>query len=117
MDIKAMKNMVVLKDLPSNVVEEAFVILKKNVKIHKEELLENNKKSKSESKLSCDMDDFVIKEAELILQEYIDNIEVKNYIKTQKNIKDINKKYKRLKALTMFLGMFSLILSVLNLIR
>ena len=38
MDIKSMKNIIVLKDLPSNVVEEAFVILKDNVKIHNKEI-------------------------------------------------------------------------------
>jgi len=32
MDIQNMKNMVVLKNLPSNLVEEAFVVLKDNVK-------------------------------------------------------------------------------------
>lgn len=117
MDIRAMKNMVVLKDLPSNVIEEAFVILKKNVKIHKEEILENNKKSKIGAKISNSKDDFVIKEAELVLQEYIDKVEVKNPIKSQKQVKDMNKKYKRLKALTMFLGMFSIISTILNLIK
>ena len=30
-----MKNMIVLKDLPSNLIEEAFVVLKENKKIHK----------------------------------------------------------------------------------
>lgn len=116
MDVKAMKNMVVLKDLPSNVVEEAFVVLKKNVKIHKTEVLENNKKNKGVTKAS-NSNDFVIKEAELVLQEYIDKIEIKNPIKLKKYEKDISKKYKRLKALTIFLGMFSAILSILNFIK
>lgn len=117
MDIRAMKNMVVLKDLPSNIVEEAFIVLKKNVKIHKEELIENNKKSKNVSKPPSNQEDFVIKEAELVLQEYIDKVEVKNPIKSQKYIKDMNKKYKRLKALTIFLGVFSILSAILNLIR
>ena len=34
MSIESMKNMVVLRNLPSNIVEEAIVILKPNVKIH-----------------------------------------------------------------------------------
>ena len=116
MDVKAMKNMVVLKNLPSNVVEEAFVVLKKNVKIHKAEVLENNKKNKMVSKAHNE-NDFVIKEAELILQEYIDKVEVRDPIKSQKYVTEINKKYKRLRALTIFLGLFSVILSILNFIK
>ena len=38
-----MKNMVILKNLPSNMVEEAFVVFKNNVKIHKTEKIENQK--------------------------------------------------------------------------
>lgn len=35
MSIESMKNMVVLRNLPSNIVEEAIVILKPNVKLKK----------------------------------------------------------------------------------
>ena len=39
MSTENMKNMVVLKNLPSNIVDEAIVILKPNIKLKKLELL------------------------------------------------------------------------------
>ena len=42
-----LKNIVVLKNLPSNFIEEAFVILKSNKAAMKLEKIEKNKKSKS----------------------------------------------------------------------
>ena len=44
-----MKNMVVLKNLPSNLVEEAIVILKSSKKVKKLEKIEKNKMEKVES--------------------------------------------------------------------
>ena len=41
MDISNMRNMVVLKNLPSNIVDEAIVILKTNKKIKRPEMAEN----------------------------------------------------------------------------
>lgn len=41
MNIKAMKNIIVLKDLPSNIAEEAIVILKSNSKIKNKEIVES----------------------------------------------------------------------------
>ena len=38
-----LKNMVVLKNLPSNIVEEAIVILKSNKKVKQVEKIEKNK--------------------------------------------------------------------------
>ena len=48
MNKENMKNMVVLKDLPSNIVEEAIIILKPNVKIKSLDIADNkNNKSKN----------------------------------------------------------------------
>ena len=59
MQINKMKNMIVLNNLPSNVVEEAFVVLKPNIKF------ENNKieNSKIEN---------VLKEAENVVSSYVE---------------------------------------------
>ena len=43
MESSDMKNMVVLKNLPSNMVEEAIIIFKENQRI-KEEILDSNNK-------------------------------------------------------------------------
>ena len=44
METSNMKNMVVLKNLPSNLVEEAIVILKSSKKVKKLEKIEKNRK-------------------------------------------------------------------------
>ena len=50
METSKMKNMVVLKNLPSNLVEEAIVILKSSKKVKKLEKIEKNAKvTKSEN--------------------------------------------------------------------
>ena len=41
MDINRMRNIVILKDLPSNIVDEAFIVLKKNQKIKRFEYADN----------------------------------------------------------------------------
>lgn len=107
MDINNMKNIVVLKNLPSNMVEEAFVILKSNVKIQKKHLIDN-KKSKIEKEEKNITKDCVVKEAEMIIEEYINKVEKSNFEMARNSIK-IDKKYKRLKALTVFLSIFSLL--------
>ena len=52
MNTENMKNMVVLKNLPSNIVEEAIVVLKNNEVVKDRELIENgaNKKVKKNKK-------------------------------------------------------------------
>ena len=46
MNMSDMKNIVILKDLPSNLVDEAIVFLKQNQKIKKLEYIENTEKFK-----------------------------------------------------------------------
>ena len=65
MEASKLKNMVILKNLPSNLVEEAIVILKENKKVKKLEKIDKNKKTeyKRENKK-----DYVLKEAELKIE-------------------------------------------------
>ena len=51
-----MKNMIVLKDLPSNLIEEAFVVLKENKKIHKYQTVENKEKGKESREVKDNKD-------------------------------------------------------------
>lgn len=104
MDIQNMKNMVVLKNLPSNLIEEAFVVLKDNVKVHKEELAGNKKEDGN--KINVKGKDYVIKEAEMIVSEYISKIERKEFKTTKEKLK-LEEKCKKLKYLSIFLAMFS----------
>ena len=109
MDLNSKKNMVVLRDLPSNIVKEAFVVFNDNVKIHK---IENAEKSKDYSKSKSKNKDYILKEAEMIIQDYISKVEKREYELMNGNSK-LKKKYKKLKALTVFLAIFS-VFSVLS---
>ena len=104
MDTNTMKNIVILRDLPSNMVEEVFVVFKDNVKIHKKEKVEKNKATEKEEKPKTK--EYIIKEAEMIVQDYIAKIDKKEYELGNSN-KKLKEKYKRLKALTILLAMFS----------
>ena len=105
MEKESMKNMVILKNLPSNIVEEAIVILKPNVKIKSLNLAENNKKSKSKKQENCRK--YIINEAEMIISNYLSKIE--NEKKKTVNVnKKIENKYKRVRAIAMFLGILLL---------
>ncbi len=104
MNVSSMKNIVVLKDLPSNLVDEAIVILKKGAKIKNKEIVDNvdNKTKNNFVEYDSNNYDIAIKEAEGIVKEYIDRIEKNNENKSY--ISKINLKYKRLKFCSLFLG-------------
>ena len=91
MDISNMKNMIILKNLPSNIVDEAFVVLKSNKKVKYFEKIENTRKINDN--LECQDDNqYIVKEAEMLISDYISQIENndKKYIKG----KDGSKIYK-----------------------
>ena len=107
MGSKTMKNMIILRDLPSNMVEEAYIVFKNNEKIHKkvekiEKRKADEKKEKPESK------EYMVREAEMIISDYISKIEKKEYEFHNGN-KKLKEKYKKLKAITIFLTIFSLL--------
>ena len=84
MNISDLKNIVVLKNLPSNIVEEAIVVLKPNKKIHKYQIInaiEDNESSKKISKKyneNCKEDNtYIVKEAEMLVKSYTENLETK----------------------------------------
>ena len=89
-----LKNIVVLKNLPSNFIEEAFVILRSNKAAMKLEKIEKNKKAET-CNTSKKNKDYVLKEAEMVISNYISNIEDPN--KNKSNKLKANRKYIRLK--------------------
>ena len=72
MEINNNKNMVVLKNLPSNIVEEAYVVLKSKKKAKKLQKIENNNKE-SVGEFSG-KGNYVVKEAELLVSNYLEKI-------------------------------------------
>ena len=109
MDTENMKNMVVLKNLPSNIVDEAILILKPNVKLKKLDLAENKKdKNKIKNQGQQNPKKYIINEAEMIVSNYLSKLEVdkKNIAKVNKKIEN---KYKRVRAISIILGILFLV--------
>ena len=113
MEASKLKNMVILKNLPSNLVEEAIIILKSTAKVKDLQKVENNKKGKKEI-IEKKENDYVLKEAEMIVSKYITQIE-KEKNKKETNKKQENKKYKRLKNYA-YLSSFIVFLQILMLL-
>ena len=104
-----MKNIIVLKELPSNLIEEAIVFLKENKKIHKYQLVDINEKKE---KLEKEQDNqYIVKEAELLLQTYTEKLE-KQSPKWKNNMRKLEKRYKNSLRLNIFF-LFTTILGVI----
>lgn len=100
--MEKMRNMIRIKDVPSNTIEEAIIILKENKRVKKYESL--NKFKNVDSNISED-NNYVIKEAELIISDYLKSTE-------NKNDKHQSKKIKRLKIANLGL-IIALIVSII----
>lgn len=87
-----MKNIIVLKDLPSNIIDEAIVILKDN-KVKKKD---NNYEAPI---LYTNMN--MAEEAKNVIAEYIDRIETTN--REKQSEKTLLIKYKKLQRFTVIL--------------
>lgn len=114
MNIGNMKNMVILKDIPSNMVEEAIVIFKPNIKIEQRKKEEKKKenirvgaKGKETSK------DYIIKEAEAIVSQYISSLERPHQLEIS-NQKLLNK-YNRIKTISILCGVVGILGIIINL--
>jgi hypothetical protein len=106
--INQMKNIIVLKDLPSNIIEEAFVILKPNKK------LKVNNNSENLSKEFEHTSEYIIKEAEMVINNYLSSADEETKIRS-KTITRIENKYKRLKKVTAILGI-TFAINIINLL-
>lgn len=94
MEASKLKNMVVLKNLPSNIIDEAIIVLKENQKVKKLQKVEQSKKIQGSENIKKDKE-YILKEAEMIVNNYISKIENND----KKNIfnKQAKEKYSKLK--------------------
>ena len=134
MEISNMKNMIVLKNLPSNTIEEAIVILKENKKIKnykymKEKCKEENIKNKDKyvqnvnntsGKLDKNVNkknekDYILKDAEMIISSYITKLETMTPT-WKNNMKKLENKYKKSIKLNFILGFISIISFILSVV-
>ena len=77
METSNLKNMVVLKNLPSNIVDEAIIVLKTNKKAKKLQKIEKNNKTTENEENKKDKE-YILKEAEMLVNNYISKIENKD---------------------------------------
>lgn len=103
------KNMVILKNLPSNIVQEAYVVLKTKSQARKLQKIEKDRAKEGIEK----QEEYIVKEAEMIVEEYVNKIQNQDK-KVIVNLKS-KKSYKRLKNYA-FISSTIIILQVLLLI-
>ncbi|MBQ2938428.1 MAG: hypothetical protein IJE05_06105 [Clostridia bacterium] len=113
METSKLKNMVVLRNLPSNIVDEAIIVLKTNKKVRKLQKIEQNKKIQSNESTKKDKE-YILKEAEMLVNNYISEIENDN----KKDIfnKDLKGKYKKVKKYSIVMTIICAIQTLLILI-
>jgi len=111
MDTSKMKNMVVLKDLPSNLIDEAILILKPNKTIKGLDCIKSSENIRNSAEENKDKGkNYIINEAELVISNYISGIENKGKDKSYK----IRNKYKVLKTCIFILTGLIVINAILN---
>lgn len=103
MNSNRLKNIIVLKNLPSNLIDEAFIILKNNKKIKS---LERIEKQLAGEEPKEQREEYIVKEAEMVISNYLSKLEKDKQIKSH-SLKQIEQKYKRLKLITVVLGIFT----------
>ncbi len=104
-----LKNIVVLKNLPSNLVDEAIIFLKSKKNVKKLEHIENRTVTGLKGKIN--EEDYIIKEAENIVSNYIAKIECNKNNKRANN--NIEVKYKKVKAYSVLVSII-LLFSILK---
>ena len=75
MEISKMKNIVVLKNLPSNIVDEAIIILNNSDKAKKLQKIEAKQENNNIYEKEEKNKEQIIKEAEMVISDYISNLE------------------------------------------
>lgn len=103
MNSNKLKNIIVLKNLPSNIIDEAFIILKNNKKIKTLERIEKQSAGKESKEKN---DEYIVKEAEMVISNYLSKIEKDKQIKSH-SLKQMEQKYRRLKLISIALGIFT----------
>lgn len=102
MQINKTNNVILLKNVESNLIDEAFIILKNNVNLN---MLEKNDVYEIKTKKD------ILKEAELLINQEIDN----NNLKYEKfKITKMERKIKILKAINIIIVIAFILLAILK---
>ena len=95
--------------VPSNLIDEAIIILKNNKRIKALERIESKNGNKNITQKSGE---YIVKEAEMVISNYLSKVEKEKQIKSY-SIKQIENRYKRLKAISIIMGVMLAINSIL----
>lgn len=106
-----LKNMVILKDLPSNIVKEAYVVFKSNKMIKK---FQKANKNNEKEQINKDNEDnqYAIREAEMLVMDYIEKTE-----KSEKEVilnSRINKRLKKYACIASIIMFIQFILLIIK---
>ena len=108
MEKSQMKNIVVLRNLPSNLIEEAFVIVKSKKTAKSLEYIDKKDKLSVKEKGTSN---YIIREAESVLSSYVNGVEKKD---NKQDSITINKKYKRLKIYSFVVTLVLFVMLILG---
>lgn len=106
-----LKNMVILKDLPSNIVKEAYVVFKSSKMIKKFQKINKNMEQTQNNREKEDSQ-YAIKEAEMLVSEYIEKVE-----KSEKEVILNSRINKRLKKYAYIASMIMILQFILLIIK
>lgn len=108
MESSNLKNMVVLKNLPSNIVDEAIIILKTNKKAKRLQKIEKAKNKVDNENEKKDKE-YILREAEMIVNNYLMKIE-KN---ESENTFNKDAKYNKLKKYAIIITVMCILQAIL----
>ena len=111
MEHSDMRNIIVLKNLQSNLIEEAIVVLKNNINVKIPQI----ERSEAGKNNNIRKNDYIVKEAEMHISQYASKLE--NNIKVCKKNSELEKRYIRLKRVCKFLAIFSALVILANMLK
>lgn len=124
MNVSDMKNIVILKNLPSNIIEEAIVVVKDKKRVIS---TETNSEKKNEiqgymsaddfkkiEKIKQDSRDYVVKEAESVISNYLEKVADREK-RGKKN--KIEKRYYKLKYINIALILISILSTIICIVK
>lgn len=129
MNSENMKNIIILKNLPSNLIDEAIVVVKNKKEskdINYKTLMQDGKSRaiqgymkeeelKKIENIKKEERNYIIKEAEMVVTNYIAKIE--KPILAEKKMKKLEKLYKKVRILNVMLAIISLICVAIQIIK
>ena len=113
METDKFKNMIMLKNLPSNIIEEAIVIFKEPQTIKQKECIEKGNKVNIDD-IQPKSKQYILNEAEMLIANYIRKVE-----DTKKNKNDeigLKSKYRKIKKYNIILLVMLIISLIINFI-